>query len=240
MPTNVRVARRIVETRLLDAIVHGLFDADEVARFQDALRQRLAAADDLDAQRRELISELRRSDRQARNLIEALKQGVAIQMIRDEARALRMAAGRDQAPAGGPGPGRSSRRDDPGPARRLRRGAGRPARLVEQDPVAAREQIRALVGEIRLLPYEGHLIAYLTGDLFGLLGLTAEVSDLLLWREPAGDMMAGVGCFVDDDLTGFQVMRVGEDGGRSAQPCPGRQNAAARRVAGRRRWRKSK
>jgi site-specific DNA recombinase len=81
---DVRVARRIVKTRLLDAIVHGLFDADEVARFQDALRQRLAAADDLDAQRRELISELRRSDRQARNLIEALKEGVAIQMIRDE------------------------------------------------------------------------------------------------------------------------------------------------------------
>jgi hypothetical protein len=97
-------------------------------------------------------------------------------------------------------------------------------RLVEQDPTAAREQIRALVGGIRLWPYQGHLLAYLSGDLFGLLALTADRSDLLLWREPEEKLVAGFGRFVNDDLKDFGIRRKADEdaaGGDCSKPDGG-------------------
>lgn len=81
---HLRVPRKRIETRLLDAIVHGLFEADEVARFQDALRQRLASSTELGAERQALTSELRRIRRDTANLVQAIKDGIKAEMIRAE------------------------------------------------------------------------------------------------------------------------------------------------------------
>ena len=219
---SLRAPRRRIETRLLDAIVHGLFEADEVARFQDALRQRLTSATDMNTERQALTSELRRIRRETANLVQAIKDGIKAETVRDEldrcerqrVETEHRLAALDR--AGNVGATIPDRLD--GYAAAL---AGL-RRLVDQDATAAREQIRALVGQIRLLPYEGHLVAYLTGDLFCLLGLTAETSALVLWREPEAGTVAGFGRFAGDDLMAFEVGRNADDeDDDSTTPPPG-------------------
>jgi hypothetical protein len=98
----------------------------------------------------------------------------------------------------------------------------------------AREQIRVLVGEIRLPPYEGHLLAYLTGDLFGLLGLTSKRSDPMMWRDPETPLVAGFGRFVDDDLIEFGVRRNADSDDAEPGHLPDSTTPPPRN--GRRRW----
>ena len=74
-------------------------------------------------------------------------------------------------------------------------------RLAETDVIAARERIKALVGEIRLVNYDGEIVALMTGDMLGLLSLTADRSDLLLFREDANGCRGALGKFRGDQLS---------------------------------------
>ena len=200
---DIRVARRLVEDRLLTTIVSGLFTADAVAGFRDEVRRRLTTKD-VEAERRSLAEELGRARREAENLVQAIQDGVRAELVKDALERCdrrrveierRLAALDRSGSVGALIPGQLDGFADALAGLR---------RLADQDVDAARDQLRRLVGEIRLLPYEGHLVAHLSGDLVGLLGLTADATALLLWRQ--AELTAGFGRFEGDDLTDFRVV----------------------------------
>jgi hypothetical protein len=200
---DLRVSRRLVEERLLTTIVSGLFTPEAVAGFREEVRRRLTTKD-VAVERRALNEEHARVRRDIDNLVQAIQDGVRVEAVKDALQRgdrrrveieRRIAALERAGSVGATFPGQL---DDYASALAGLR------RLAEQDVDAAREQLRWLVGEVQLFPHEDHLIAHLSGDLFGLLALTAERADLLLWRE--AELLGGFGRFEGNDLADFRVV----------------------------------
>ena len=100
--------------------------------------------------------------------------------------------------------------------------------LAETDVAAARERIRALTGEIRLVEHKRQIVAMMTGDLLGLLSLTAYSSDLILFRDGAGGARGTFGHFYDGRPSRVSTHRTepdpadpDDDGGPSGGPPHG-------------------
>jgi hypothetical protein len=220
---DLRVKRRIVESRLMDTILASLFTDDAVARFREEVQRQLTTRD-VATERRTLTRELGAVRREAANLVQAIKDGVRAELVKDaledcdrrrvdvERRLTALAQ------VGDAGATIADRLD--GFSKAL---AGL-RRLAEQDVDAARDQLRRLVGKIELFPYEGQLVAHLSGDLFGLLGLTAAGGDVLLWRE--SQKTAAIGRFDRGGLLSQNMVAGARFGLCALFRAPGLENLA--------------
>jgi len=199
-----RVNRRLAEVRLLAAVTRLLFDPADVQRFRSELRRRLETSDPAE-ERRDLLRQLDQVKTEVQNLIRAIKAGVAVEDIRAELRNCERQRSKLEhrlasLQCSGSSPPTDGLDEYALVLEELQR-------LAETNITAARERIKALIGEIRLVEHKGEIVAIMTGDMLGLLSLTAPRSDLLLFRENADGVRGAFGKFQDGRLFGVVTAR---------------------------------
>jgi site-specific DNA recombinase len=172
---RLTIRRDVLEASVLSGLKSHLMQPELIkefaAEYHREINRRNATREGAYAQQQE---EVTRVERQIRAVIEAIKEGLRTSSMKDELLALEarksaLTAEVKQAPA--PTPRLHPRLADlyREKVERLRESLN-----AENTRAEAAEALRGLIEEIRLVPEDGHLEIELTGDLAGILALTAD------------------------------------------------------------------